>query len=153
MSGTNVDVMKTINEQLNARIKTALLDVIPDDIIAAKTKQATDYFLNGRTVFSGYDADRQRADYKIHKDPDTLVGMIYIEVVKQAQKQVADALDSPAFREAFDNRGSRVASEMVKQIVTENSGAMLSNMFGGLVHMQMEMLRNQLRSSGMQIPY
>lgn len=136
---TKVDLQKSITDRLNAKLKEALIDLIPPEVLQEKTEQAASYFLNGKTHFTGYYADEDRKKYKIQDDPDTLVGMIYAEMKKQAAEAIKQEFaTNPLFKPAYDAVAKDAVHAALTKLVTENAGAVLVSLVGDAmtVHMQ-----------------
>lgn len=153
---TQVDLQKSITERLNSKLKEALIDLIPPEVLQQKTEQAAAYFLNGKTHFTGYHADDERKRYQIHNDPDTLVGLIYAEMKRQAVEAIKQEFaTNPLFKPAYDAAAKDAVHAAITQLVTENAGAVLVGLVGDAMALHMQQFamnfENNLRSRGFHI--
>lgn len=145
---TAVSMQTTIQDRLNAKLKDALIDLIPPEILKEKSAEATRYFLHGRTQFTGYDAEQRRKDYRIENDSDTLVGMIHAEMKKLATEEVKKAFEEhEAFKTLFSNFGQPMVTDFVHKFIIENAGEVLAQFVGGLLQQQLSMFKANMAQS------
>jgi predicted GTPase len=156
MSSNEVSMQTTIQERLNAKLKDALIDLIPPEVLKEKSDEAAAYFLNGKTKFVGYHADDERRNYRIENDPNTLTGMLFVEMKKRALLAIEQEFDTnPVFKQAYDAAAKEEAQKVIQTIVTENAGAVLMSLVGAAMEQQMFLFANNfqqnLRAKGFNI--
>jgi hypothetical protein len=65
-------------------------------------------------------------------------------ITEEAKKRMAEYFASPEFIGHWQNSGQLVASKEAERMFVENSGAILANMFGGMIQMQLDNFRMSL---------
>jgi hypothetical protein len=150
---TAVDFQKSIQERLNSKLKESLIDLIPPEVLQEKSNEAALYFLNGKTNFR-YTEERER--YDIMKDPDTLIGMLFADMQRQAAQAIRAEFDSnPLFKQAYDAASKEAVRKAMTELVTENAGAVLVGVVGDVMAMHMQQFamnfEQNLRNKGFHI--
>ena len=110
--------LMSLEERIADKVGNELIDLIPEE--QWKTLVAT-----------------QVNHFKQYKLPE-IVERILIDELKL---KVKEQLNSPDFAIAGDKYGHTIASEMVKKMIEEGAGPMMANIFGEMVHRQIDMLR------------
>ena len=126
----------TLMQGVKDRIKSEFVSLIPDDQWSQMIQKESDDFF--RQKETGYSSNRQYAsDFGI---------LVRDELRKEAQKRLAEYLSSPEFNTMYGEHGQPVAAQKVKELIVENSGLILQNMFGGMFSIMIQDFANQLRN-------
>ena len=126
----------TLMQGVKDRIKSEFVALIPDEQWKQMIeKEANDFFKEKEL---GYSNSRTYAsDFGI---------LVRDELKKEAQKRLADYLQSPEFNTMYGAHGVPIAAQKVKELIIENSGLLLQNMFGGMFSMMLSDFAAQLRN-------
>ena len=107
---------------IKLRIKSTFVEMIPDEQWNAMVKKEVDDFF--REKDRGYSNKREYfSDFQL--------------LTKQALEEEGKArlkafLTSPEFQVIWDNNGHLICSKAVEEMIVNNSGAIMINMFGGM---------------------
>lgn len=112
----------TLMQGVKDRIKATFVSLIPDEQWGQMVKAEIDSFFKQKET--GFSNNRQYAsDFQ----------MLVRSMVNQEVKDRLEAyLKSPEFQVMWDSSGHPVASEAVKKLMIENSGAILANFYSGM---------------------
>jgi hypothetical protein len=98
-------------------------------------KEVNDFFKQKET---GYSNSRTYAsDFGI---------LVRDELRKEAQKRLTEYLSSPEFNTMYGEHGAPIASQKVKELIIDNSGLILQNMFGGMFSAMLSEFSQNLRN-------
>jgi hypothetical protein len=126
----------TLMQGVKDRIKSEFVSLIPDEQWTEMVKKEIDNFFAQKEA--GYSSNRVYAsDFGI---------LVRNTLNEEAKKRLADYLDTPEFNTTWGNNGLPIASEAVKQMMIENSGVILQNMFGGMFSQMAMNMMSQIRN-------
>lgn len=117
------------------RIKSEFVSLIPDEQWSQMIKKEADDFF--REKETGYSNRNYASDFGI---------LVRDELRKEAQKRLSEYLNSAEFSVMYQEHGQPIASQKVKELMIENSGLILQNMFGGMFSIMLNDFANQLRN-------
>jgi len=125
----------TLMQGVKDRIKATFVSLIPDEQWEQMVKKEVDDFFNTK--------DREYNNRNRYSDFQAIVRT---ELEAEARKRLLDYISSPDFNTVWQGSGLPVATEFVKNMVVENSGAILSNFYAGMASMMISDFANQLRN-------
>lgn len=127
------DIMKGVKD----RIKATFVDMIPDEQWDAMIKKECDEFIYGRK--NEYNSNRPFSEFK---------NIVQQALQDECKKRMADYLNGPEFESVWTEHGKPACCKAVKDMIVENSGAILISVFGGLFSDMLNRFRNDLLNVG-----
>jgi hypothetical protein len=126
----------TLMQGVKDRIKSEFVSLIPDEQWSQMVeKEVNDFFKEKET---GYSNSRMYAsDFGI---------LVREELRKEAQKRLTDYIGSLLFDKTYGQYGAPITSQKVKELMVENGGLMLQNMFGGMFSAMLSEFSQNLRN-------
>lgn len=139
MSETNKQIEKfdpsTLMQGVKDRIKSTFVSLIPDEQWEQMVKAEVDGFFTKKDI--GYSSSKQYAsNFEL---------LVRDEINKEAKKRLVEYLSSPEFQVMWDTNGLPIASEEVKKMFIDNSGAILANMFAGMFANAFQQMKYQIQ--------
>lgn len=130
------DIMKGVKD----RIKATFVGMIPDEQWEEMIKKECDDFLNGR-VNNSWGANNKRyfPEFK---------AVVQEELQNECRKRMKEYLDSPEFEVKWSEYGKTACSKAVENMIVENSGIMLVNMFGNVFSSMLERFKYNIMNPG-----
>lgn len=126
----------TLMQGVKDRIKSEFVSLIPDNQWQQMIEKEAKVFFEAKET--GYSSNRTYAsDFGI---------LVRDELRKEAQKRLLEYLSSPEFNTMYGEHGQPIASQKVKELIVDNSGLILQNMFGGMFSMMLSEFSSQLRN-------
>jgi len=125
----------TLMQGIKDRIKSEFVSLIPDEQWNEMIKKETENFF--REKETGYSNRTYASDFAI---------LVRDELRKEAQKRLVDYLNSPEFNVMYGEYGQPIASQKVKELLIDNAGLVLQNMFGGMFSLLISDFSQQLRN-------
>ena len=111
----------TFTDKIRDRIKSAFVDLIPDDQWNEMVKQEIDGFVNGRLHTSGY--------HRGERDYPGLKAAIHEALTKAAKERIAAVIASEEWGGGTDARAKTI-NDGVARLISENASAILMNVLG-----------------------
>ena len=140
MSNENNSVEKFDPAQLmqgvKDRIKSTFVSLIPDEQWEQMVKTEVDNFFKGKEL--GYQGNRVYAsDFQV---------LVRNMVNQEAKDRLVAYMSGTDFQEIWQANGQPIASEAVRKLVVENSGAILTNFYSGIVSSMMHTFAANIRN-------
>lgn len=130
---------QAIMQGVKDRIKATFVNLIPDEQWEEMVKkEVDDFFLATKTTEENSWGNK----YQKHS---TFGKMVEYELQAECKKRLMDYLASPDFEQKWENNGQVIMSETVKNMVIENSGAIIANFFGNMLSTAFSSLRYQIQ--------
>ena len=167
---TAADLQNLLRDRLQARIKTSFVELIPEELFNGMLDAAMDEFLNGprskrfksESVYMTKDDARNTTGtagyvtiekpfvddkYNVYADPNTLPGMIYLELVAQAKANVKEVINKdPRFSQQFDPNSGDYVMPIINQIVGDNAVAFIQALMRNVVGYSVAAAINGIRN-------
>ncbi len=168
---TAADLQNLLRDRLQAKIKHSFVELIPEELFSGMLDAAMDEFLNGPrskrfkqdSVYLSADDARNTTGksgyvsievpfvddkYNVFADPNTLPGMIYLELVALAKANVKEVINKdPRFTQQYDANSGDYIMPIVNQIVGDNAvafvQALMRNVVGYSIGAAINGIRNE----------
>jgi len=125
----------TLMQGVKDRIKSEFVSLIPDEQWTEMIKKEAENFFKEKET--GYSNRSYASDFAI---------LVRDELKKEVQKRLTDYLSSPEFNTMYGEHGQPIAAQKVKELIIDNSGLILQNMFGGMFSIMLSDFSQQLRN-------
>ena len=122
------DALKSVKD----RMKDSFVTLIPDEQWEQMIKKEIDSYFQAESI----DSYNRKYISKFSED-------VHVLLQQEAQGRVKKYMNEN-FQAAWDCRGNEICGKIVKEIILNNSGELLKNMIGGIIH-------NAFASAGYQI--
>ena len=168
---TAADLQNLLRDRLQAKIKTSFIELIPEELFNGMLDAAMDEFLNGPrskrfradSVYMSADDERNTTGksgyvtiekpfiddkYNVYADPNTLPGMIYLELVATAKANVKEIIGKdPRFTQQYDPNAGDYITPIIEQIIGDNAAAfiqaLMRNVVGYSIASAVQSIRNE----------
>lgn len=124
----------TLMQGVRDRIKSEFVSLIPDEQWSEMIKKECENFFQEKEA--GYGNRIYASDFQI---------LVRDELRKEVQNRLATYLKSPEFNTTYDTYGKPIASQKVKELMIDNAGIILQNMFGGMFQTMLSEFSMQLQ--------
>lgn len=135
-----LSVQETFKQKIAENLKNQFMELLPPELLDELTKAAWDELINGSP------SKRCSRDYNPFNDPDTLKGMIMLELKAQAKEKMVEVLRQPEWQMLWDGDSGSYVSEALNEIIANNTDAFVRSMFKNVVGSFMQGALNNLRN-------
>ena len=126
---------KKLAEGVRERIRATFVSLIPEEHWDQMIQKESDEYFRKKERSRGYGYDQKVSDFEL---------LVRQELNAECKKRMRVYLDSPEFVSTWDIHGQPVASEAVKNMMVDNAGLILANMFSGMFSQMMEQIKNNM---------
>ena len=163
-------VQEALKEKLSERLKVGFIELIPQEAFDAMTDAAIDEFLHGprskrfksESVYMSKDDERNTTGqngyvwvekpfvdekYNVFADPNTLPGMIYLELVAKVKENLKGIIDGDSrFSQQYDANSGDYVMPIINQIVGDNAVAFIQALMRNVVGYSVAAAINGIRN-------
>ena len=154
---TAADLQNLLRDRLQAKIKHSFVELIPEELFNGMLDAAMDEFLHGprskrfKTTHEYLSANDERNTtgrsgyctfetpyvddkYNVYADPNTLPGMIYLELVASAKANVKEIISKdPRFVQQYDANSGDYITPIIEKIIGDNATAFIQALMRNVV--------------------
>lgn len=123
------DIMQGVRD----KIKASFVELIPEEHWNQMVQTEVDSFFQKNIKLDQYDSrNRYVSSFEM---------MLNAELKKFAEEKIKEYLNGPEFQQEWGNHGGPKVSAGLSKIIVENSGAILTEMIGGILQMKLQQAR------------
>lgn len=122
-----LSVQETFKQRISGNLQNQFMELMPTELLDELTDAAWDEFINGSPQ------KRHNRDYNPFQDPDTVKGMIMVEMREQTKQKIKEVFTRPEWQSRWDCNSNSYVTEAIDEIVANNVDMFVQAMFKQVV--------------------
>ncbi len=157
-------IQETFKAKIDEKVRESFMELIPDELISSLVSSALDTYINGprdkrfesKPVYDAVTGrttlqEVTKTGYDPHNDPNTLPGMIYLQLFELGKSAIAKEFERPEWQSRWDN--GQIIIPVINELVKDNADVFIQALLRSIVSSAMSNVISAIKQSNANIPF